>query len=53
MNTFWSSFLGAFTGTLLNLIEIGLLVTVIRKLMCILKQFKQFKEEGDDDSWLK
>ena len=49
----WSAFWGAFTGTLLNLVEIGLLMKVINKLTCILKQFTQFKREGEDDKWLK
>ena len=39
----WSSFWGAFVGTLLNLVEIGLLVGML----------KQFKKEGKDDEWLK
>jgi len=46
----WSSFWGAFIGTLINLIEIGILVKIFRSMQCMLKQFKL---EGRDDKWLK
>ena len=46
----WSSFWGAFVGTLLNIVEVGLLVKLSRSIQCMLKQFKA---EGKKDEWLK
>ncbi len=46
----WSAFWGAFMGTLLNLLEIGILVKILRDIRCMLKQFKT---EGERDKWLR
>ncbi len=46
----WSAFLGAFLGTLLNLVEVGLLLKILKEIRC---QLKQFKAEGDPDKWQK
>jgi len=44
----WSAFWGAFLGTLINLLEIGLLIKLSHSIQQMLKQFKA---EGDPDQW--
>jgi hypothetical protein len=46
----WSAFWGAFIGTMINLIEIGLLIKLSKSIQCMLKQFKA---EGDPTRWQK
>ena len=46
----WSSFWGAFLGTLVNLLEIGLILKLSKNIQLMLKEFKL---EGKDDKWLK
>jgi len=49
----WSAFLGAFLGTLLNLLEMGMIMVVFKKLNLLLERLAQFKKEGEGDKWLK
>lgn len=46
----WSAFFGAFLGTLINLIEVGLLIKLSKSIKAMLKQFKL---EGKDEEWLR
>jgi len=46
----WSAFTGAFLGTLINLVEVGLLLKLSRSIHIMLREFKL---EGDDDKWMK
>lgn len=46
----WSSFWGAFLGTLLNVVEVALLIKLSKSIQRMLKQFKL---EGEDDKWLR
>ena len=59
-NIDWSAFLGAFLGTLLNLLEMGMIIVVFKKLNLLLEnvaqlleKLAQFKKEGEGDKWLK
>ena len=45
----WSAFLGAFLGTLINLVEVGLLVKLSKSIQQMLRQFK---DEGKGEKWL-
>ena len=46
----WSAFWGAFLGTLINLLEVGLLLRILKEIKYMLKQFKA---EGDPNKWQK
>lgn len=53
----WSAFSGALLGTLINLVEVGLVAKLIREVKTlskdIQKMLREQKSEGEGDKWLK
>ena len=50
MDKIWSFVIGFLLGNVINFIELGMIMKVSRD---IEKMLRQFKSEGQKDSWLK